>query len=266
MRRLQGGSTFPIETAIGGAARTAGQHHCRRRPGRPATTAPRTAVPYRVVTVVVVTVGCGQVFGSSNRNCGPCRGGRPSAPTTRGGSGKHSTRSLRSRPASRTGRSASRDSQLVHVVAGVEDDQDLWVAVAAPPGSGLAGEHVVDLAGRDGGLVVGAQTDRVQQRGPAGPARRPPSTASPGSSGPAPCPDRAGGRTADPGSSPRPAAATGSRRRPARSGRPPHASAPTGSGTRTDPPGGATARPVTQASWLTRHGRRHSVESLWTNL
>src|SRR5258706_200557 len=68
-----------------------------------------TAVPYRVVSVVVVTAGRGQVLSSASLNSSPCRDGRP-RPLPRGGAGKPSTRSERSRPHTSTGRSASRNA------------------------------------------------------------------------------------------------------------------------------------------------------------
>ena len=74
------------------------------------------AVPYRAVSVTVAATGAGQVFGSASLNAAPCRGGRPpvpAGPAGRGGAGKYITRSLRSRPATSTGRSRSSQASRV---------------------------------------------------------------------------------------------------------------------------------------------------------
>jgi hypothetical protein len=79
--------------------------------GEPACTrshAAATAIPYREVTVLVVICGAGHVAGSASASSQPCLRGRPFVPRRRGGAGSHITRSLRSRPSSSTGRSASR--------------------------------------------------------------------------------------------------------------------------------------------------------------
>ena len=74
------------------------------------------AVPYLVVSVIVVTAGAGQVCGSQSFSAAPCRGGRPPVPAGRaglGGAGKCITRSLRSRPMISARRSRSSQASRV---------------------------------------------------------------------------------------------------------------------------------------------------------
>jgi hypothetical protein len=70
-------------------------------------------VPYRLVVVLVVTAGIGQVVGSARRNSTPCFDERPIVARDRGGDGRRRTRSVRSRPSTSTGRSASRNAGRV---------------------------------------------------------------------------------------------------------------------------------------------------------
>ena len=70
-------------------------------------------MPYREVTVLVVTGGAGQVAGSASASSPPCLRGRPFVPGRRGGAGSRITRSARSRPSSSTGRSASSQASRV---------------------------------------------------------------------------------------------------------------------------------------------------------
>lgn len=59
------------------------------------------------------------------------------------------------------------ERQAGDVVAGVEHDQDVRITFVPLPGLDQAGDRVADLDGGDGGLViVGAEPDRVQHRGP----------------------------------------------------------------------------------------------------
>ena len=67
-----------------------------------------TALPYREVSVVVVICGAGQVAGSDSASSPPCLRGRPTVCGWCGGAASCITRSLRSRPSTRTGRSTSR--------------------------------------------------------------------------------------------------------------------------------------------------------------
>ena len=117
--------------------------------------------------------------------------GRP-CPGWRGGAGSRITRSLRSRPQQLHGQVRQQPGQPGHVIPGVEDDQD----VAGRPSRQCpaAISRVDDLA------ELGRRSPRSRRhRGPAGPrpaprsrrcgpapARRRPSTASPGSSAPGP--------------------------------------------------------------------------------
>ena len=74
------------------------------------------AVPYRAVSVTAVTAGSGQVAGSAKASLCPCRGRRPPVEAGRagsGGAGKYITRSLRSRPVTSAGRSASSQASRV---------------------------------------------------------------------------------------------------------------------------------------------------------
>ena len=70
-------------------------------------------MPYRVVSVTVVTAGAGQGSFPASLNAAPCRTGRPFVPGTRGGARKYITRSLRSRPMISTGRSFSSQASRV---------------------------------------------------------------------------------------------------------------------------------------------------------
>ena len=72
-----------------------------------------TAMPYREVTVLVVMSGSGHASGWDSASSRPCLRGRPFVPARRGGAGSHITRSLRSRPSSSTGRSASSQASRV---------------------------------------------------------------------------------------------------------------------------------------------------------
>src|SRR5260370_168186 len=56
------------------------------------------AVPYRDVSVTVVTAGSGQVAGSPRTSLAPCRGGRPFAPGARGRAGEDHTPAAPRRP------------------------------------------------------------------------------------------------------------------------------------------------------------------------
>ena len=71
------------------------------------------AVPERVVWVVVVCCGSGQVAGSARRNSPPCLAGRPLVPGRRGAAGSRRTRSERIRPSNWTGRSTSANASRV---------------------------------------------------------------------------------------------------------------------------------------------------------
>ena len=88
-------------------------------------------MPYRAVSVTVVTAGSGQVAGSL-RSSWPRAGAPPAVRAgARGGAGKYITRSQRSRPVTSTGRSAQQPGQPGQVIAGIEDDDDVRVALAA---------------------------------------------------------------------------------------------------------------------------------------
>ena len=63
--------------------------------------------------MLVVICGSGQAAGSDRASSRPCLRGRPLVPGWRGGAGSHITRSLRSRPSSSTGRSASSQASRV---------------------------------------------------------------------------------------------------------------------------------------------------------
>ena len=71
------------------------------------------AIPYRDVSVLVVTCGSGQVAGSASASSPPCLRGRPMTPGRRAGAGSCITRSARSRPSTSTGRSASSQASRV---------------------------------------------------------------------------------------------------------------------------------------------------------
>ena len=125
---------------------------------------------------------------------------------------------------------AQQPGQPGQVIAGVEDHQDVRVAVAPVPGGddplrrrrgpGRRSPRSRHRPGRAGPRPAAAST----RCGPA-PAPRRASTASPGSSARSPCPARNSGRTGAPGWWPRPAAASCSHPPPAGSGRRPRPAA-----------------------------------------
>ena len=130
-----------------------------------------TAVPYREVSVLVVTCGAGQVAGSASASSPPCLQGRPGVPGGHGGAGSCITRSLRSRPKHLGGQVREQVRQPGQVVSGIEDDQDRRVTIAPVPGGDQPGDHIADLRGGDCDLVVvRAQPHRIQHRGPGGAA------------------------------------------------------------------------------------------------
>ena len=114
------------------------------------------------------------------RRPGVCRAGtpgragpggrtRPTAPHV--GRGVHDP--VAAEPASDLdGQVAQQPGQPGQVVAGVEDGQDVRVAVRPVPGFHQPGGHVAQLGGGNlGGVVVRADPDGVQRQGPRGAAR-----------------------------------------------------------------------------------------------
>ena len=133
---------------------------------------------------------------------------------------------VRSRPSTSHGQVRQQPGQPGHVVAGVEDHHDVRVAVTPVPGARSAASMTSRTwrGGHRGHVVIRAQPDRVQQprsttSGPV-PARRPASTASPGSSARCPSPAVDMAEQPAPGWWPRPAAASCSHRPPAAAARP----------------------------------------------
>ena len=148
--------------------------HCRWRASRWCSRcqALACAVPYRAVAVLAVTAGAGQVPGSSE----PELGAVPGRAAARGrlrrrGRGVHDP--VAAQPASDLdGQVAQQPGQPGQVVAGVEDGQDVRVAVRPVPGFHQPGGHVAQLGGGNlGGVVVRADPDGVQRQGPRGAAR-----------------------------------------------------------------------------------------------
>ena len=113
------------------------------------------AEPYRVVWVLVVTAGAGQGCFPASRNAAPCRTGRPFAPCSRAGAGKYMTRSLRSQAEHLDREITQQPGQPDQVIAGVEDDQDVRVAVVPVPGRNEPADHLADLGGGDLGRIIG---------------------------------------------------------------------------------------------------------------
>jgi hypothetical protein len=86
------------------------------------------------VSVWVIASGSGWVAMSASANSGPCWEGRPAVLGARGGGGEENTRSP-AKPAEQLhGHIGQQQRQAGHVVAGVEDDEDVRV-----PGLVLSG-------------------------------------------------------------------------------------------------------------------------------
>ncbi len=117
------------------------------------------------IAVAVAAAGAGQVPGSASLSAAPCRGGRPFVPGTRGGR-REIHHPVAAQPASTsTGRSRSSQASRVRSYAGVEDDQDVRVAVAPVPGGDRAARRPRGPGRRSPRSVVGrAEPDRVQRR------------------------------------------------------------------------------------------------------
>ena len=122
--------------------------------------------------MLVVTCGSGQVAGSDSASWPPCLRGRPLVPGWRDGAGSCITRSLRSRPSSSTGRSASSQASRVTSYPASKTTRIRQVTLPPVPGLDQPGHDLADLGGGHLGLVViRAQAHRVQRRGPGGAAR-----------------------------------------------------------------------------------------------
>jgi hypothetical protein len=104
------------------------------------------AVPYRVVTVLVVACGAGQLTGSDSARWAPCLRGRRIVPGGRGGARSCMTRSERSRPGTCAGRPGEQERQPGHVVADVDDDQDGRIVLPSVPGLDQPGEGLSRLS------------------------------------------------------------------------------------------------------------------------
>ena len=99
----------------------------------------------------------------------PARGGRP----CRARRGREVHHPVAAQPACHFDRQvAQQPGQPGQVIAGVEDHQDVRVAVAPVPGSDQAGDDLANLGGGHRGRVVGrAEADRIQRQRPGGAAR-----------------------------------------------------------------------------------------------
>jgi len=97
--------------------------------------------------------------------------GRAAPAGAPGGRGKEQ-HPVRAKPAQQLCRQVrEQERQPGDVIPGVEDDQDLRVALAPVPGGDHTADDVADLGGGDLGLIViRAQADRVQHRRPGSPA------------------------------------------------------------------------------------------------
>ena len=147
--------------------------------------------------------GPGQAASSESLSSRPCRTGGPISPAGGAAAPAAAPGWCPAAPApARAGPAAARPAG--QLVAGVEDHQDVRVAVMPVPGGDDPLDDPADLGGgHRGQVVIRTQPDRVQQPGPRRPgpvpARLPASTASPGSSARCFSPARSSGRTTGPG-------------------------------------------------------------------